>query len=199
MSRGLPVAVALLLVLSAVSFLQAGAGSTGPAVRAGSPPVTIVLQPDGANGTDTFLLDQYPRWNFGTDSTLAVGRDAANGSVARSLLRFDLSGVPANATVLDAALELFEYGGGTGTVEVRRAAAPWTEGSGGRSWSRVPLTVRETAGVRRTLEPVEVDLTFAPGSVEDPRRDVRVWSGPTEVPSQVYNIVTSGGWTSSSW
>ena len=193
MSRGLPVAVALLLVLSAVSFLQAGAGSTGPAVRAGSPPVTIVLQPDGANGTDTFLLDQYPRWNFGTDSTLAVGRDAANGSVARSLLRFDLSGVPANATVLDAALELFEYGGGTGTVEVRRAAAPWTEGSGGRSWSRVPLTVRETAGVRRTLEPVEVDLTFAPSSVEDPRRDVRVWSGPTEVPSQVYNIVTSGG------
>ncbi|HLE45736.1 MAG TPA: FG-GAP-like repeat-containing protein, partial [Thermoplasmata archaeon] len=186
-------AVALLLALSAVSLFPTRAESLAPAVRAGSPPVTIVLQPDGANGTDTFLLDQYPWWNFGRDPTLAVGRDAANGSLARSLLRFDLSAVPANATIRNATLELFAYGGGTGTVEIRRATAPWTEGSGGQSWTRVALTVRETAGVRRTLEPVAVDLVFAPGSVGDPRRDVQVWSGATEVPSQVSNIVTSGG------
>ena len=192
-SRGHPAALLLaaLLFLSQIAFsFSATAASVSPTPRLLQ---TLVLQPDGANGTDTFLLDLTPTWNYGDNESLAVGPDAVDGSLARSLLRFDLSGIPANATIRNASLELFQVAGGSGTVQVRRTAPPWTEGAGGRSWNRAILTIRETAGVQRTREPVDLALTFAPGSVLDPEADIRVWDGAVEVPSQVYGVVTSGG------
>ncbi len=150
------------------------------------PPTTIVLQPDGANGTDTAIERSTPAWNFGDSATLWVGPDPGTGGLARSLLRFDLSALPPATDVVNASLELFETAGGMGSVDVRRASAPWTEGDGDRAWSRVPILVRETAGVRRVREPVEVDLDFALGSIGDPARDLRVWLDRREVPSQVY-------------
>ncbi len=156
-----------------------------------SPPQTLVLQPDGANGTDTFVLDATPAWNYGDNGTLWVGPDA-NG-LARSLLAFDLSALPSTATLVDATLGLYETAGGAGVVEARRATALWTEGSGQRSWVSVPLTVRETAGIRRTSEPVTVTLFFPPNTIEDPARDLRVYLGGVEVPSQVRSYTYTGG------
>ncbi|MEK6851107.1 MAG: DNRLRE domain-containing protein, partial [Candidatus Thermoplasmatota archaeon] len=164
-----------------------------PLLRA--PPLQfLVLQPDGANGTDAFVLDVTPTWNFGDNATLWAGRDAANGSLARSLLRFDLSAIPAGATILNATLELYQSAGTAGAVEVRRASAPWTEGSGARSWTTVPLTVRETAGLRRTQEPVPVLLALPPYAIAAPPRDLRILLGSTEVPSQAYATAFAGGW-----
>ena len=155
-------------------------------------PGVLVLQPDPANGTDSFILSAAPDWNFGSNASLLVGRDSTNASVARSLLSFDLSALPLNATIVNATLGLYAYGGGGGRIEVRRATAPWTEGTGDRSWTRVPVTVTETAGARRVLEPVAIPLVFPVGSITDPARDLRVYAGGTEVPSQVYNYILAG-------
>ena len=192
---GAMLSILVLIVLAVPMAFPILAGVSGaPAPQtAASPPQTLVLQPDAANGTDTFLLDATPDWNYGTNTSLQVGPDLANGSVARSLLAFDLRAVPSSATVLNATLGLYEAAGGAGPVQVRRMTAPWTEGDGQRSWTSVPITVRETAGVRRTQEPVGVPLTFLPNALVDPARDLRVYSGGVEVPSQVYSYVYSGG------
>jgi len=192
-SRALALVALVLASLLAAGAVRedAGSGPSGP-VRAASPPLTMVLQPDGANGSDSFILDATPLWNYGTKETLWVGRDIANGSLARSLLRFDLAGLPSNATVLDATLELSVVGS-AGTVEARRASAPWVEGDGTRGWTRVPVTVTETAGVRRTLEPVEIVLSFPAGAIMDPARDLRIYAGGVEVPSQVSEYSYAGG------
>jgi hypothetical protein len=180
LARGLLVLAVALLLASAVRVPAAAS------VRALASSQSLILQPDGANGTDTFLHSGTPLWNYGNNASVRVGRDTTNASWDRGLLRFDLGAIPANATVLDATLGLYGTAGPGGTVQVRRAVAPWTEGSGNRSWNRVPIVVHETAGVSRTLEPVVVNLGFQLGSIGDPARDLRVWSGSAEVPSQVY-------------
>ncbi len=183
----------LFLAVAVVVLSSAHPAPAFPVRTAAGPQPPLVLQPDAANGTDTFLLSSHPTWNYGNNASLWVGHDAANGSVGRSLLAFNLGSLPANATILNATLSLSESQGNGGTVQVRRALAPWTEGSGGHGWTRVPIQVRETAGVNRTLEPVVVTLNFPPSSIVDPARDLRVYSGTMEVPSQVYAYTYSAG------
>ncbi len=184
-------AYALLLL---ISVMAPAPGVLGPA----PPPVTVVLQPDGRNGTDTFIARSTGGWNFGDNASLWVGPDALNGSLDRSLLSFNLSALPAGAIVLNATLGLYLSRGAGGTIQAHRASHDWTEGTGKRSWIRLPVTVRETAGVRRTLEPVGLTIPFQPFDIENPLRDLSVFSGSSPVPSQVYKYGYSGGRISSS-
>ncbi len=187
-----PAHLVLLLALALVLLTPARApGTTG--LRASASPQVIVLQPDGANGTDASIFSLNPSWNFGDNASLWAGPNGSTGDIARSLLQFDLSGVPTNAVVLNATLSLYGTEGSGGTVQVRRVTSPWTEGRGGHSWSSVPVTVRETAGVNRTLEPVAVTIPFAANSIEDPARDLRVYSAGVEVPSQIRGMKYAGG------
>jgi len=192
--RGLFVLVTVLAILSLLIDPSPGGVSPAGPLRAGAASVqTLVLQPDGANGTDTFLLDVPLWWNFGTNASLLVGRNASAGSIARSLLRFDLSALPPGASIVNASLELYSDVGSSGTIDAYRVAGSWTEGTGDRAWRRVRVTVRETAGLSRTLEPVAALLPFVPYDVGDPARDLRVWAGSQETPSQVYNYTVAGG------
>ncbi len=159
----------------------------------------LTLQPDAMNGTDAHILNLTPLSNYGDNASLLVGPDAVNGSLARSLLWFNLSGLPPVATILNASLELYQEFGGAGTVEVRRVMAPWTEGTGELSRTEVPVTVTETAGVPRTRESVGIFVSFSPGSIGDPARDLRVYDGAVEVPSQVYGYTYSGPEVSGAW
>src|SRR5712691_2179043 len=172
------------------------AHDSGLRAFAGSGPQLLVLQP-GANGTDAFVTSGTPLWNFGDNASLLVGPNATSGYLNRALLRFDVGSLPANATILNATLALYEVAGSGGVVQVRRALNSWTEGNGGHSWTVVPVTVRETAGVNRTLEPVEVTVPFLPNAVADPLRDLRVYDSNREVPSQVYGYVFKTGYLAS--
>jgi len=172
------------------------AHESGLRAFAGSGPQLVVLQP-GANGTDAFVTSGTPLWNFGDNASLLVGPNATSGYLNRALLRFDVGSLPANATILNATLALYEVAGSGGVVQVRRALNSWTEGNGGHSWTVVPVTVRETAGVNRTLEPVEVTVSFLPNAVADPLRDLRVYDSNREVPSQVYGYVFKTGYLAS--
>ncbi len=193
MSRALrAMAKALVLLVAAALLLPPIAAPRSVPLRTAAAPTTTVLQPDAQNGTDTSLFSLTPSWNFGDNATLTVGPNQTTGDVARSLLSFDLNGFPSNAVVVNATLRLFADQGG-GQVQVRRVVSPWTEGAGGHSWAVVPVTVRETAGVNRTLEPVRVTIPFLPNAIMNPARDLRVYLGGAEVPSQVYREQFSGG------
>ncbi len=187
-------ALACLLALLA-SLVPAGRVPRDPGTpaRAPSPPILLVLQPDAANGTDTSVLEATPAWDYGDNPSMWAGKDPANGTMSRGLLRFNISGIPADATILNATLDLYQHAGDNGTVTVRLASAPWTEGPGERSWLRIPVTVRETAGVRRTNEPVGLTLAFPPGSVVDPASELRMFLNSAEVPSQLQGCAVTVG------
>jgi len=193
MPRSLPLlARALFVVAAAALLLTPMRGPPSVRLQVLSAPSVLVLQPDAANGTDTTIFSLTPSWNFGNNASLYVGPSNTTGDVARSLLAFNLSGLPPSAIVVNATLNLYAAQGG-GNVQVRRVLSSWTEGAGGHSWVVVPVTVRETAGVNRTLEPVSVTIPFLPNSIVDPASGLRVYAGGVEVPSQVYRDNIVGG------
>lgn len=65
---------------------------------------TLTLQPDASAGKDTFEYEALPTTNWGADTTLFVW--AAVTFNARAQLQFDVSSIPATATVDSAVLTL---------------------------------------------------------------------------------------------
>jgi hypothetical protein len=87
---------------------------------------------DGYTHTATFIRSDNPAWNSGARDQIIVGR--WNNLPMRLLFSYDLTGLPADATIEDATFELWtDSGGGTGTVgdlELRPLLAKPTEGIG---------------------------------------------------------------------
>jgi RHS repeat-associated protein len=83
-----------------------------------APEGDLIIDPttNAATGDDVRLYDTA---NYGTSTILAVGKFPSGGTLkARTLINFNLSGVPTNATVLRATMNLkyyeaVNYGGGT--------------------------------------------------------------------------------------
>ncbi len=74
---------------------------------------TITLQPDGAAGKDAEIFScvpcGYPNGNHGSKQEFdAIGwTNGGASSNVRSLIQFNLSGIPSNATIVDAKFSLF--------------------------------------------------------------------------------------------
>ncbi|MGD9644439.1 MAG: DNRLRE domain-containing protein [Pirellulales bacterium] len=67
----------------------------------------LAIQPDAASGVDAYITDAVPTGNFGTAETLLVGTNVIGSAFnMRSLLRFDVSGVPLGTAILQATLHL---------------------------------------------------------------------------------------------
>src|SRR5262245_22732801 len=89
---------------------------------------TVVLQGDPLAGQDTHLAQASSVQNFGT-ATLLLSNSQTNGQ-SRLLLYFDLSGIPAGATIQSAVMELFYASTRVSTTEalrVHRLTRSWTE------------------------------------------------------------------------
>src|SRR4029079_2217338 len=86
-----------------------GAGETTRSAQQAlvAPQVCISIQ-RGLSGTvaDTLLANKTPASNFGTSAALVTG--LVGGTQRESLLRFDLSTVPAGATINSAILSLYD-------------------------------------------------------------------------------------------
>jgi hypothetical protein len=79
---------------------------------------------------DTFLASDEPDRAHGARVDLLVGTPPATEATRRALLRFDLSGIPAGATVLTARVGLHdESRTGAGTIDVHRVTKDWDEAS----------------------------------------------------------------------
>ncbi|XXX82791.1 DNRLRE domain-containing protein [Sorangium sp. So ce134] len=80
----------------------------------------------GGGVADATIWQVSPTWNDGASTTLSTG--TGTGGVRRSLLRFDLAGIPASAAIASATLSLYQtYKIESSTVRVHRATAPWSE------------------------------------------------------------------------
>lgn len=104
---------------------------------------TIKVEPTPTTGQDTQIWSDTPARNDGSDYRLSVGSDA--WGVARSLLRFDTSVVPAGTSLTSAKLRLYfdseiPSTQVDNTIEVRRVTQSWSEdtGPGTRSTPRSP-------------------------------------------------------------
>jgi uncharacterized repeat protein (TIGR01451 family) len=82
---------------------------------------------------DTWLQKAQPGVNYGGCDTLTVDVAGGGHGDGRTLLRFDLSEIPAGAQIVAADLQLTKTGGDTTSkqVEAHRVLSAWSEGSGG--------------------------------------------------------------------
>ena len=77
---------------------------------------------------DTYIRGDQPSNNFGSDNKFEVRPD--NGADRRGLVKFDLSSIPANATITSATLYLFEQSSKSGqTTSLHRVTSNWNENS----------------------------------------------------------------------
>ena len=91
---------------------------------------TLTLQPDETAGIDTYINFGSPTFNYGVSTILMVGQVV--NERRRSLLRFDISSIPAGATITSAILRLYCTAESTSTnmdVWASRSLVDWFEGS----------------------------------------------------------------------
>ncbi len=130
-----------------------------------SAPTTVTLQPNGTAGIDTYILNALPTTNYGTDTEMGVGEaNIATNYIGRSLIKFDLSSIPSNASITSATLSLWtstDYSSTTRTIRIFRlkrafneSQATWNIASTGTNW--------QTAGASGTNDRESADI----GSVQ---------------------------------
>jgi len=69
--------------------------------------LTFTSQNDDTSMNDTFLASAAPTVNYGTNDFLCVGEKNDSVVICRSVIKFDLSSIPTNATLTDATLYLY--------------------------------------------------------------------------------------------
>jgi hypothetical protein len=113
---------------------------------------------------DAQVASEQPAKNYGTKTLANVG--VVGGGARQSLLRFDLSAIPATATVTSATLTLTAYQslplGSSATLRAHRILSPWTEGT--VTWSLFDASFSaavEASAISNRMSPAAVsfDLT----------------------------------------
>jgi hypothetical protein len=89
----------------------------------------LILQPDGAAGVDTYVRSDSSGSNYGT-STVITTSNLANRYIG--LLKFDISSIPAGATITGATLSLWNASTATNNrtftvYSILVADSGWTE------------------------------------------------------------------------
>ncbi len=143
-------------------------------VHAQEPEYVIVdIQPDGTNGKDAQIANVAPGTNYGTAANMGVGEhNAIEASIRRSLLQFDLSGLPYDMGVISASLTLTVDENLSSNARTMYAYAinnTWNETQ--VSWNnRITGTAWQTAGasggndmVAEPIGSVAVPATLSPG------------------------------------
>lgn len=107
----------------------------------------LAIQHNDTVGTDTMISSVTPTYNYGAASELYIG------NLENSLLRFSLTSLPSNASLLSAGMELYMESLSTaGSIAVHRVTRDWIEGSqdgfnpvpNGASWTMRTLTLAWT-------------------------------------------------------
>ena len=125
---------------------------------------TLTLQPDAAAGSDTYMLSSSATTNYGASNELGVGEaNIATNIVGRSLIKFDLSSIPSNATITSATLSLWtntDYSNTTRTIRVYRLKVPFNETQA--TWNlRASGSNWQTAGASGTNDRESADIGSA--------------------------------------
>lgn len=162
----------------AMPILQSGETETPTPTETLTPPVTetptatatpqtytLTLQPNGTDGMDTNIVSTSATSNYGTSADMGVGEnnDSTN-KYSRSLIKFDLSSLPANAVISSATLSMWtsaDVSSNDRTIQVYRLKVPFNETQA--TWNRSATGVNwQTAGAAGTndREAVSIGSTF---------------------------------------
>jgi len=99
---------------------------------------TLVLQPNGSGGVDTYLLSTSATSNYGSSGDMGVGENNnSNNKYSRSLIKFDLSSLPIDAQIVSATLSLWtsiDTSSNDATMNVYRLKVPFVENQA--TWNR---------------------------------------------------------------
>ncbi|MCK5321105.1 DNRLRE domain-containing protein [Candidatus Pacearchaeota archaeon] len=103
-------------------------------------------QPNGTNGTDTFIREDFPNANSATATELSIGKTAGDNEL-RALLQFNISSIPQTDTVLNATIQVYlETATGFSNITVKayrltsewiEAEASWNNRTNSFSWSSI--------------------------------------------------------------
>ena len=103
-------------------------------------------QPDGTNGTDTLIREDFPDANSPRLTELSIGKTLGNSEL-RALLQFNISPIPQTDTILNATVQVYlktVTGRSNITVKAYRLTSEWIETKaswnnriGSSSWSSV--------------------------------------------------------------
>ncbi len=133
---------------------------------------TITLQPDSAGGKDAEIALIVPNNNYGNSGKCSPYAWTQNSilNVVRPLIEFDLSNIPANATITDAKFTLFynpNYApltqhNGSNAFWIKRITSTWTENT--VTWNTQPTTTSiNQVSVPQSLSPtqdyIDIDVT----------------------------------------
>jgi hypothetical protein len=135
----------------------------------------LVLQPDAAAGVDTHLVDAGAEINYDLEVFLRAGTDHFGKSgiaFYRPLVRFDVGGLPAGATVDTATLTLFPANGALpagATFHLYRvtqtawteSGATWNKYNGTNSWASPGGDYTTSGGLEVTIPGPSQDLVFS--------------------------------------
>ncbi len=113
---------------------------------------TWTSQPGAAEGVDTYIASHVPTFNNGVRFYLVVGEEQGAASIYRTLIRFNLSSIPAAAALTDITLSLVpivDVSANDRIYRVYRSNRLWLEGehdnvvdipATGATWNRYDLT-----------------------------------------------------------
>lgn len=158
---------------------------------------TLILQPNGATGIDAYMLNTSATSNYGNATDMGVGEnnDTAN-KYAHGLIKFDLSSLPANATIVSATLSLWTSGDLSNTnrtIQVYRLKTPFVEGQ--VNWNRSASGVNwQVAGAKGAKD----KETNAIGSVlilanESLNTEKQIGLDPAKIQELVNGTYTNNG------
>ena len=95
---------------------------------------------DETQDKDTFIVDGNGNTNY-ENIVLQTGHRPANNYIYRTLIQFDLTGIPADATITEATLYLYHKGTnedltGENTISAHQITENWTAGTA--TWNNKP-------------------------------------------------------------
>ncbi|MFO0760013.1 MAG: DNRLRE domain-containing protein [Byssovorax sp.] len=103
-------------------------GSLGEARQADSTPITCVTLRRGlSKAFDTMVSSEKAANNYGASTIALVGQASGGVDHFYALFKFDLSPIPANATITSANVGLNQVAAAPGTWNVHLITAPWDE------------------------------------------------------------------------
>ncbi|WP_157745880.1 golvesin C-terminal-like domain-containing protein [Micromonospora purpureochromogenes] len=125
---------------------------------------TIKVQPDSQAGQDAMVVSDGPSSNYGTGWNLSVG--TTDLAAARSLVKFNLSSIPANTTIDSASLQMYYDTTHTTNaydvpIEVREVITAWDEST--VNWTQVKDAMGSGAATVEMVDDTDTAKVAAKG------------------------------------
>ena len=158
---------------------------------------TLTLQPDDTTGVDTFLDITAATTNYATDVRLGSGEhNASSGFIWRSLIKFDLSSIPADATITSAILSLWtktDLSSTTSTHYLYRVLKNWVEAEA--NWNRASTALAwGTAGCNNATDKESTEIgSTSVSATESVNTEIQFSLDVTKVQEWVSGAVANYG------